>query len=211
MTQHGAYRPYILGITLTALLVILQGCNTLPTEPSPSAQIFHANQGLQEWQLSGKIGIKTQHGADSAYLNWLHCGTDFIIRLNGPLGTGAAKLVGNSQQVTLFVSGEEPITAANAEQLLWQQFGWQLPVSQLRYWVKGIPSPQHAYQYQPQGFSQTGWSLSFPRQTQLEQYILPAKAIAQTDELRVTLILREWELQPDCQADTENYTATLLP
>lgn len=190
------------------LLSLLQACSSLQTTPSPSARVFKANSALQSWQLSGKIGIKTSQGADSAYLNWQHCGEHFVIRLNGPLGTGAAKLVGDDQQVTLFVSGETPVSAANAEQLLWQHFGWQLPVEQLRFWVVGIPSPKQTYRYQQLGFTQSGWTLSYPRQTVQQEYTLPAKASAQTEELHVTLILRDWQLQPDCYADTDHSQMT---
>lgn len=192
--------PTGLRLALAALLVLLQAsCSTLTTQPSSSSSLFQPNETLRTWQISGKIGIKTAQGADSAYLNWLQCDAYFDVRLNGPLGSGSARLTGNSEQVGLYVSGKQPIYAADAEQLLWEQFGWSLPVYQLRYWITGLPSPEHTYQPGATGFTQRDWALDFPRHTFLSPYYLPAKATAHHRDIAVTLILRDWQLNPDCE------------
>ena len=190
-----------LRILIPIALLALQGCSGLTTRPATSGQAFAHNRELSHWQLSGKIGIRSPRGADSAYLNWLQCGERYQIRINGPLGSGAVKLLGEPGLVTLLNGGEPTIVAASPEQLLMEQFGWQLPLSQLVYWVRGIPAPQQPWGPEPLGFEQDGWQLSFPSQTEQQHYQLPAKAVAQQQqqELKVILIVKEWQLLPDCE------------
>ena len=186
-------------IALSLVLTLaLSACSGLQTRQLQSTRIFSPNAELEQWQLRGKIGLKTRDSADSAYLNWLQCGDRYEIRINGPLGAGAAKLVGDSHRVTLYQGDREPVSAASAATLLQQQLGWTLPVTQLSYWIRGIPSPHRSVHGTELGFEQSGWTLTFPSQAQVDNHYLPARAIARRDDIKVTLIFQQWQLQPDC-------------
>ena len=192
-----------------ATVIMLAGCSGLQTTPSESTAQFIPNSTLTHWQLRGKIGVKNSDSANSGYLNWLQCGERFEVRINGPLGSGAVKLVGDEHAVTFYENNRPPVSAASAEELLQQQLGWPIPVNQLSYWVRGIPAPNAFARHTELGFKQLGWNLDFPRQTQADAYRLPAKAIARQRDLTVTLILQQWQLQPDCndlQADAAGST-----
>ena len=100
--------------------------------------------------------------------------------------------------MTLEAPDQATVTAARPEQLIYQQLGWNIPVSQLVYWIKGIPSPNQPHQPEVDGFQQHGWRVSYPRQTLVEQYALPAKMIARHPQVTVTLIQKSWQLHSDC-------------
>lgn len=157
------------------------------------------NAELSHWQLSGKLGIRSQQKTQSAYLNWQQCGEFFDIRLSGPLGQGGARLKGSGQAVTL-QTADNTSSASDPEQLLQQQLGWSMPISQLHYWVRGIPSPNQDYQRTPgnDGFEQAGWHISYQRLQKVGKLTLPAKAIASHPRLKLTLLLKNWQLDPDC-------------
>ena len=177
-----------------------------PTEPANTLDTLANNNSIQQWSVRGKIGLRNETQAHSAYLNWNQCGDDFDIRLSGPLGQGAAHLVGNAEQVHLATSNQQHYSASSAGQLLEQQLGWSLPVEQLRHWLRAIPDPDFAYRAnQPNqvlGFSQEGWRLSYPRLTQQDKYQLPARIIAEQAPLKVTLVIKAWLLNPDCPKQT---------
>jgi outer membrane lipoprotein LolB len=198
-----AYPRFSLRLSATALIVallLLTGCGTLSTgKPAPIAA-FSDNHRLQNWRLQGKIGIRDHQQAHSAYLNWQQCGDQYDIRISGPLGQGAAHLYGNDQQVTLAGSAPQPISARTPEQLLYQQLGWEIPLTQLFYWIRGIPDPDHSFRADKHGFKQSGWQLTFPSQTTIDLYTLPGKAVARHPDMAVTLILKNWDLQPACES-----------
>lgn len=200
VTDRSQTRPLSRLAGLLPCLLALAGCSGLQTQDSTSAQIFARNATLTDWQLSGKIGVTSPDSANSAYLNWVQCGRQFEIRINGPLGAGAAMLVSDGNTVSLTENNQPPVSASSPEQLLQQQLGWQLPVSQLSFWVRGIPSPGQKSRATELGFEQSGWLITFPRQTQSDNFILPARAIATRADMKVTLILQQWQLHPDCDA-----------
>jgi len=182
------------------LFILLSACSLQSRPPLPAALLaMQDNIALQHWQLSGKIGIRSEQQNQGAYLNWQQCGDDFDIRLSGPLGQGGARLQGTPKQVSL-QTGDQLVHAGNPEQLLQQQLGWSMPVSQLVYWVRGMPSPDQAYTItlDASGFQQSGWQVSYSELQQVDGITLPARATATHPRLKLILLLKDWQLQPDC-------------
>jgi outer membrane lipoprotein LolB len=188
-------------LALALSLTLLSACSSLPKTPATNLPMS-ANQQLQHWQLSGKIGLRNGKQGHSAYLNWRQCGEHYTIRLTGPLGQGAAQLTGNNSLASLQTSDQQRFQSANAEQLLAEHFGWQLPVSQLLYWIRGIPDPSHPHQPTAgSGFQQRQWQLAYPRLMPVENYQLPAKVIAEQTPLKVTLVIKDWQLLTHCDPE----------
>ena len=192
MSQHATRRALT-----AALLLLLAACSSTPQAPEPIPNT-KGNATIAAWQLSGKIGLRSEGQAHSAYLNWQQCGDDYRIRVSGPLGQGAASLSGNSHQATLRSRNGES-SADNPEQLLEQQLGWSIPVAQLLYWIRGIPAPKQSYQFTDQQLRQAGWQIDYQRWQQVDQYQLPAKMTATHPRAKVTLILKDWQLDTDCK------------
>ena len=187
-------------LTIAVCLLALSACSTTPTEPngswlSPDQQL--ANGNIEQWKIGGKINLRTKQDSNTGYLNWRQCHDQFEIRLTGPLGQGAAKLYGNKDQVTLKTK-DHTQTATSPEELIAQQ-GWQLPVSQLTYWVRGIPSPHFKTNNKTSnGFEQMGWLVKFSQWQNIHNHRLPKKATATHPELKVTLLLKNWSLTNSC-------------
>lgn len=185
------------------MALIMSACTTLP-QPSPETVSLEENRQIEEWQLSGKVGLRNGKQAHSAYLNWRQCGSSYDIRLTGPFGQGAAHLTGNNHSAQLQTSDKQTFSASSPEQLLAQHFGWSLPLSELLYWIRGVPSPQQDFQKNnglnngAHGFSQQQWDISYPKITSVEQFQLPAKAVAEREPFKVTLLIKNWQLSPNC-------------
>ncbi|MBL4827857.1 MAG: outer membrane lipoprotein LolB [Spongiibacteraceae bacterium] len=188
-------------LTLLSML-LLQACSLLAPAPKTPLTEMKENSQIKQWQLKGKIGLRQNSQAHSAYLNWQQCGDHFDIRLSGPFGQGAAHIVGDSQGVTLTRADQTSMHAQTAQQLLSQELGWSIPVLQLVYWIRGLPEPSKPFveSIEETGFSQSTWQVSYPRLRVVENHTLPAKAIATQPSLKVTLILKSWNLHPACES-----------
>ena len=182
-----------------ALVMLVTACSTVPQTPLPPTEMAKNTQ-ISNWYVKGKIGLKDGKEAHSAYLNWLQCGDHYDIRVTGPFGQGAAHLFGSNTLASLETADNQLSHAANAEQLLSRQLGWSFPVAELLYWLRGIPSPLLDYSIEDQltSFQQSQWQISYPRLTLIGDYQLPSKIIASQKPLKITLIIKQWQLQPDC-------------
>lgn len=182
----------------------------IPAAPSIQTQWKDYQQLLGSfgfWNVEGKLGIRTPNDSGSAYLNWKQQPEQFAIHLSGPLGQGSIWIRGDNTQVSLERSGEETLYAPSPEQLMYNAMGWWLPVSDLHYWVKGIPAPDTPIENQQRNddgtllsLTQNQWQLSYSRYQQSKGWYLPTKVIAQyrpagqQDAIKLTLIIKNWQL-----------------
>ncbi len=89
---------------------------------------------------------------------------------------------------TLDVPGDPPVSARSADELLFQSTGLALPVTPLRYWVRGKPAPG-AFSRTESGFVQSGWTVEY---LGFEQG-LPTRMRIERPEVRLILVVRGWE------------------
>ncbi len=93
------------------------------------------------------IAIRTNKDAWRADWQWQQTAPlTYEILLLGPLGTNTIKLTAAPQHVSLTGSNGQHVAALNADELLAQQLGWALPISNLYYWIRGLPAPNQPAQ-----------------------------------------------------------------
>ena len=102
-------------------------------------------EAMDSWELRGRVNVRYDNESDTPRINWLQQGTEYSITLWGTFNAGYTTVIGQPGYVTL-ESGGETLTASSPEELILQQLGYELPVSQLNYWVKGLPAPDSAAQ-----------------------------------------------------------------
>ncbi|MGF6202407.1 lipoprotein insertase outer membrane protein LolB [Pseudomonas laurylsulfatiphila] len=155
--------------------------------------------GLDGWQIDGKIGIRAPKDSGSGTLFWLQRQDYYDIRLSGPLGRGAARLTGRPGKVSLEVANQGRYDAPNPEVLLEEQLGWKLPVSNLAWWVRGLPSPDSKSRLTLDADSrlanleQDGWQVEYTDYTQQNGYWLPERIKLHGTDLDVTLVIKTWQ------------------
>ena len=184
-----------LSIAATLLLAACSSVqNAVDTIDTSSLSDFSGNK------IKGKIGIRDSQQSGSAYLNWQQCGDKFDIKIQGLFGAGAAHLYGDTRRTTIKRAGESAVQTSNPEQLL-SEIGLPLPVNEMFHWIRGLPEPNLHYSINPSqtGFQQSGWTLLYPNITHLDQHTLPRKTIAVKNDLKLTLLLKSWDLQPECR------------
>lgn len=186
------------------IAALLSGCSGLtPQEPTPLtarpwSEHYQALLAADNWQLSGKIGIRSHQENHSANLFWQQRQQHYLIELSGPLGQGGARIEGDKDGISIDIAGEEPLWAATPEALMEQTLGWQFPVQDLRYWVRGIPAPSTPYtlsfkQKLAHKITQNNWEISYLRYNYKDNYAFPEKIIISQNDLRLTIIAKEWQ------------------
>ncbi len=191
------------------LVLLLQiGCTTAPPRPQPTdtQQAWQNHQlqlsALHNWRLSGRLGIQTGHEGWHAGLDWQQHNSAYTIRITAPLGQGSLLLQGDTTGVLLQTSDGETAHAADPGLLLYQQFGWKVPVASLRYWVLGLPAPGHAVKTLDEygrlsRLQQAGWEITFLDYELQHGVELPGRVFVNNHQAKVRLVIGEWQLTPD--------------
>lgn len=201
--------------TSLLLALLLQGCaSTLDTpltltltQPPNWQETIAQISALDHWEFSGKIGVRVPERIDSAVINrWQQEDTHFTIDLSSAIfGLGATRIEGNPDFITMTESGEDPVTSYRPKELIQQHIGWPLPISQLRYWVKGIPAPVQSSKDQIKELkfddsgqlsqlNQNGWQINYSKYSRLNNVNLPRKVVLRQQQAKITVIINEWQL-----------------
>ncbi len=156
---------------------------------------------IQQWQLTGKIGVQTPENAGSATLNWVESQQHhYTLSLVGPLGAGGVTLTGQPGLVTMDTADGKHYTAQTPEQLLTEQIGWDLPVSYLYYWIRGLPVPDLPSQTQFDTSHRLTWLVQQHIQVHYLSYThvgmidLPNKIFITSPLVKIKIIIYNWKL-----------------
>lgn len=194
-------------LALLFSLLLVQGCALLQpsgsgTLPPPDTQIDWLDHVkkltlLKEWQIKGKIGVRTKDDGGSAYVDWTQSHDSFHIILNGPLGQGTTIVSGNPSGARLEQSDGTYI-AESPDQLVQEHTGWEIPINDLLYWIKGLPAPTGEPQYTHNAMGtlatleQDGWNLEFDQYIVSMGTLLPQRIRIRKGELRVIVVVKDW-------------------
>ncbi|MEJ2381479.1 MAG: lipoprotein insertase outer membrane protein LolB [Gammaproteobacteria bacterium] len=193
-------------IVAVLLLAALSACSVAPTGPPVDrAKVWAEHERsisrLDRWTIRGRVALSTEDEGWSAALQWQQRGTDYDIRVIAPFGQGSMRLQGGAAGVVLRTSDHpQPVYAANAEALLRSRTGWRMPVTALRYWIRGLPQPAGArtIQLDDRGrlahLIQGGWSVDFLGYQRVDDYQLPEKIFMKNRDLRIRVVIHDWQL-----------------
>lgn len=187
------------GNLLIAVLLLLSACIGQQTKKFPIGawQVRRSELlAIQDWSFQGKLALKSDRGNANLKVGWTQHREKYELILTGPLGQVLIKVYGENGKVTLVSAGSEPVSSEDAESLIYENWGWQLPVSQMPFWVRGIPAPDFPHQadYNSDGslrqLRQLGWEIRFLKY----QEQLPVRLEMLTSEISLLLVVKEWHM-----------------
>lgn len=153
------------------------------------------------WLIKGRVAVQAGQEGWTATMHWAQDHDLYNLRIIAPLGQGTYELRGNNKQVILMTAKNELLTASDPEALLLENMGWKVPLSGLRYWIRGVPEPVADVREivrDPQGriidMEQLGWRISFLRYTDGKQPELPEKIFMQNERFQLRLVIQDWKL-----------------
>lgn len=153
---------------------------------------------VSSWDVRGSMAAKNKSKGWSATMNWLQRGqSTYQIRLMGPLGGGTV-LISRSGGVVTLKDGPKTTSSSNAEELLLKQTGIRLPVSNLYYWVRGLPAPGSIQSEQRDSanhllrLKQNGYTINFTQYTAVKGIHLPSMIQLNGNGLMIKVRIRSW-------------------
>jgi outer membrane lipoprotein LolB len=191
--------------SILCLSLWMTGCATVTPQVPAQNQMVTWNDrvktlsAIQEWDLKAAIAMHTPREAESGSLHWQQEHDDYTISLFGPLGASSMILSGSPGKVELMTPQGKKIYATSPEILLAQTTGWHLPVSQLTYWIRGLPAPDapstkrfDAYKHLIE-LNQQGWKIQYLRYTSVNHVDLPTKIFMNYPALNVRILITQWQ------------------
>ena len=189
---------------LTATLSLgFTGCQQVkkPIQPTQTLAAPSDDQTTQkpsnQFNLSGKIGVKTPQQSGSAFYTWAQDQDNFDIQLSGILGIGKTIIEGRPGQVTLNSSKTGEITAETPEELLEQATGWVAPITHIIDWVQARPASKEAkiQKDTAQRISQIdedGWivDLTYNESATLPNKLILKQQLESGKENRITMVIQ---------------------
>ena len=185
---------------------LLASCASSPSTETDIPGNYEADlSALQDWNLRGRLNIRSESRSDTININWLQEREQFDISLSGTLGLGAVRLSGTPGDVLFEKNGDDPVRANSLEAVTTAMLGYAFPASELLYWVRGIPSPVRpsSVNRDENGLISTliqedasglEWSLAIDRYTVVEGLPVPGRIRLEQPPFRLTLLINQWEL-----------------
>jgi len=204
----GAWRPALLGL-------LLAGCVTRPPPPAPPAPITEA-AGIAEaerlawlsahpdWSFSARVALRQPGGGGSARLDWQQHGAQYRIRLSAPLTRQSWQLSGDLRSGHGRIEGSDgsALDGADAQWLLLDSTGWDIPLRELPDWVRGISYGVGSVDAQdrPQQARHSGWDIVWQAwhpptsvRPALPRRIEAVRSGGAADAPRIRLLIERWE------------------
>ena len=162
---------------------------------------------IRHWELRGRLAVRADERGGQASLTWKRAAAQHDIRLNGPLGRGVVRVTQNETGAQLQDAEQRVFHAANAEELLYRYTGWRLPLTNLNYWVRGVPVPglPASRELDDAGrlktLRQQGWELQYQEYVRFEGHELPNRltltyapdqATPELPAMEVRLVIDRW-------------------
>ena len=162
---------------------------------------------IRAWELRGRLAVRAGERGGQASLTWKRDAAQHSIRLNGPLGRGVVRVTQDESGAQLQDAEQRVFHAASAEELLYRYTGWRLPLTNLSYWVRGVPVPDlpATRELDDAGrlklLRQQGWELQYQEYVRFEGYELPnrliltyvpERATPELPAMEVRLVIDRW-------------------
>ena len=125
---------------------MLNGCAALPARtPDEVAHAWAMRQQmlapLTNWELRGRIALRSRDEGMQASLHWVRERERQRISLVGPLGSGQVRLTQDASGAELRDTEKNVRRAPTVRQLLVETTGWDVPLDDMDWWVRGLPAP----------------------------------------------------------------------
>lgn len=189
---------------ILGLILLLTGCATLKAPP-PSAnyqkqdwqQRRQALNQITHWNISGAFGIRQPQRNIIATYEWQQQQQSYHIHIFSSLAIYSANITGRPGYVTLSQSQNQHYSARSPEQLMQQQLGWRLPISNLYYWMRGLPAPgRYQANFDAYGhitaLDQEGWHIDYENYLTVGHVDLPQRLVISRPGLSVKIVVSQW-------------------
>lgn len=178
------------------LMVMLSACSLAPEKPPQEYRLADQQHWQQQdsWRFAGRLALVDERDSISASVTWQHKSLSDYIELVGPLAQGRLAISVTAGKVAVDDGDQRQEYLGDADRVLVDQLGVDMPVEALKYWMLGISDPRYSYTDQPGGFYQRGWLVRFKEMQSVSEGWLPKRITVEKDKTRIKLIVDQWDI-----------------
>ncbi len=180
-------------------VLTLAACSSRQQQPDNTnwRQQREKLETVTHWTISGKLAIITPEKKGSARIRWQQKGDDYDLNLTSLLGTRVMEMHKIGKQVLIIDDQGREYRGANAEMLVYRLTGWQMPVSQLPVWIKGLPGDTD-YEINPNGqvtrIKTDDWQMQYKTYQPVDGWMMPEKVTFKGPKTELRLVISDWEI-----------------
>lgn len=196
-----AARALAIGVTLG----LLAACAPVRLRQTPQAlaaqQLRESRLAAQNnWHLTAHIAVSNGHDGGSGQLDWQQNGAQFRFVVHAPVSGRTWELYGDAEHAVLEGVDAQADVATDAQQLLHERLGWEVPLADLGDWIRGMRAPGRpaTLRYDaadlPALLVQDGWTVEFRDWFVNRDPPLPRKVFARKGSAHVRVAIQDWSL-----------------
>lgn len=193
----------VVRVGLLLCLAGLAACAPLRVRQNPQSLAAQAAResslSMQtHWKLTAHIGVSDGNDGGSGQLEWRQDGDRFSFTVHAPVTGRTWKLSGDSVHAVLEGVDPQPDTDSDAQRLLKQRLGWDVPLNDLASWVRGLrashgqPTLVFDAQNLPAVLNQDGWKVEYRDWFTDRTPALPRKLFASKGKAHVRMLIQNW-------------------
>jgi outer membrane lipoprotein LolB len=187
------------------LTVLLAACAPVTTKQNAATPAALASQAAREadlaaqthWTLVAQFGVSNGRDGGSGELEWRQDGASYAFSVRAPNGR-VVRLNGDAGHAVLEGVDDKPLVDSDAERLLRERVGWDVPLVALRDWVRGVRAPGAPSELTfgaadlPATMQQDGWQIEYRDWFTDRSPPLPKRVFATSGKNRVKLAIESW-------------------
>jgi outer membrane lipoprotein LolB len=189
-------------ITAIVLAALLTACASRPPRADRTAwrPVAAGDEPAhsEHFRLAGRLAVSDGRDGGSAGFVWVQRGEHYEVELRQPVSQRTWRLRGDRRGATLEGDGRGPRRAGSAEVLLRELLGWEVPVTGLRHWLRGLVVPAQQVSVERDGrgrlsaFEQDGWRVEY--RDWLSEGLWPVRMQARQASYSVRVQVHDWAI-----------------
>ena len=187
---------------IAALLVACAPVRVKESAQTNSAQTERETKlaSNRHWTITAHIGVSDGKDGGSGELVWKKDGDKYDFTVHAPVTGKTWKLSGDASHASLEGVDPQPDLDSNPERLLKQRLGWDVPLSKLGAWARGLRAPDSQAQMQfdaqnlPVVIEQDGWKVEYRDWYADRTPPLPRKLFATRGAAHVRMSIENWSI-----------------
>lgn len=190
-----------------ALVLLLAACAAPGPRPAPPDAAQLAAQAQRErqlvaqtqWRLEGRVAVRHGDDGGSGQLDWASRDGELSIALRAPVSGQGWRLSTDHHGARLEGLEGGPRQDVDADRLLREAVGWDVPVELFTRWARGQRgSPQAEVRFDASGLPEriidAGWVIDYRGWDLAFDPPLPRRIEAESGERRIRLLVRRWQV-----------------
>jgi outer membrane lipoprotein LolB len=178
------------------LVAALGGCAVAPVAPTVAPDA----EALRAWTASGRMALAANGEGGSGSFTWEQRDAETTLSLRGPLGAGAMQVTTDGREIEVTDAEGRHLGNDQAQGLLRQRLGADLPLAELRYWMLGVAAPgspatvADAAEAPRRVIEQSGWRIDYDTFQGAAGLALPQRFTAVQGGVRLKVVVDDWQL-----------------